>query len=113
MPRPLAELLKVDEPAWPIVQQWIAEAKNPVEVLPAGDKAGEELESLQLTARSPMGAIVYHTGGLLVDHGWLRVLGSGHPRLPRATGQWNRGRAFDANGQSRGFLLVADDVLGG
>jgi len=84
MPRPLADLLKTDDPAWPLVQQWIAEARNPVEVLPVTQKAADaELEALQVTVRSPMGAIAYHTGGLLVDHGWVRILGSGHARLPK------------------------------
>jgi hypothetical protein len=114
MPRPLADLLKTDDPAWPLVQQWIAEARNPVEVLPVTQKAADaELEALQVTVRSPMGAIAYHTGGLLVDHGWVRILGSGHARLSRTITGWNRGRSTDASGQSRGFLLVADDVLGG
>src|SRR5262245_57216917 len=32
--RALQELLNVDEPAWPLVQSWLREATNPVEVLP-------------------------------------------------------------------------------
>jgi hypothetical protein len=53
-----------------------------------------------------MGAIVYETGRLLIDSGWLRVLGSGHARLTRTLPGWNVGR-------SDGFLLVADDAIGG
>lgn len=64
------------------------------------------LLSLQVTTRSTMGAVAYETGGLLIDHGWLRVLGSGHPKLARDIVDWNKGR-------SSGFLLVADDVVGG
>ena len=60
-----------------------------------------------------MGAIIYHTGGLLVDHGWLRFLGSGSSKLSRSLAAWNRGRSSDENGNSRGFWLVADDVIGG
>lgn len=45
-------------------------------------------------------------GGILVDGGWLRILGSGHGKLGRNIATWNEGRA-------QGFLLVADDVLGG
>lgn len=45
-------------------------------------------------------------GGLLIDHGWLRVLGSGHAQLPRNLSDWNDGRA-------EGYLLVADDAAGG
>jgi hypothetical protein len=54
-----------------------------------------------------MGAVVHDTGGILIDHGWLRVLGSGHPRLPRTLPGWNEQVAPD------GFYLVADDAVGG
>lgn len=35
--RTLEELICLDDPGWPEVQQWIAEAKNHVDVLPASD----------------------------------------------------------------------------
>jgi hypothetical protein len=60
-----------------------------------------------------MGAIVYETGGLLIDHGWLRILGSGNSRLPRSLASWNEGRTMFGDGEQPGYLLVADDVLGG
>jgi len=53
-----------------------------------------------------MGALAYETGGILIDSGWLRFLGSGHPKLPRDLADWNKGR-------SHGFYLVADDAVGG
>lgn len=112
--RPLSELINTDEPAWPEVQQWIAGATNAVEVLPVNESNRDAaLLAIQVTTRSPMGAIVYETGGLLIDHGWLRILGSGHSRLPRSLASWNDGRTMFGDGQSPGYLLVADDVLGG
>jgi hypothetical protein len=112
--RSLLELLNTDEPAWPLVQTWLREATNPVEVLPPSDPArGDALVATQVTTRSPMGAIIYETGGLLVDHGWLRLLGSGHPRLPRSLPEWNRGRSWREGVESPPFLLIADDVVGG
>lgn len=105
--RPLAELLNTQEPAWEFVSQWIREAKNKVEVLPKTPaRADSTLLAAQVTTRSPMGAIVYETGGLLIDGGWLRILGSGSPRLNRTLMGWNAGKP-------EGMLLVADDVLGG
>jgi hypothetical protein len=53
-----------------------------------------------------MGAIAYETGGILVDNGWLRLLGSGNQKLHRDIAAWNAGRA-------EGFVLCGDDVLGG
>lgn len=112
--RQLPELLEQSEPAWPLVQEWVREATNAVEVLPASMPGREEeLLATQVTTRSPMGAVIYETGGLLIDHGWVRVLGSGHPRLPRSLPGWNNGRTVPTEDGRPSFLLVADDVLGG
>jgi len=111
----LHELINRDDPGWPIVQRWVAEATNSVEVLPPPDNAAREraLLDTQVTTRSPMGAINYESGGIVVDHGWLRILGSGHPRLPRSLPGWNFKRSFSVTGQPAPFLLIADDVVGG
>jgi hypothetical protein len=109
----LKDLLSHD-PAWPLVREWIAAASNPVEVLPASDPdRSRALEELQVTTRSPMGAVVYETGGLLIDGGWLRMLGSGHPRLPRTLPGWNKGRTWSEEQSPPPLLVVADDVVGG
>ena len=104
--RPLNELINEIDPALPLVREWIAAAAIPCEVLAPSSRSDEVLLALQVTTRSPMGAIAHGTGGLLLDGGWLRVLGGGHPRLPRDLAGWNAGRAD-------GFLLVADDAAGG
>src|SRR4249920_1805589 len=104
--RPLTELIDRDEPALPLVREWIASSVRPVELLPPSNVREDALFRTQVTTRSPMGAIVYETGGILIDHGWLRILGSGNPRLTRTLPGWNEGR-------SDGFFLVADDAIGG
>jgi hypothetical protein len=82
--------------------------------LPASEPdRAQALQAAQVTTRSPMGAIVYETGGLLIDDGWLRVLGSGHARLPRTLGAWNAGRASCPAGQRPSMWIVADDAVGG
>ena len=55
--RPLSELIDTEDPAWPEVQEWIAGATNPVEVLPV-DRANRDsaLLAIQVTTRSPMAA---------------------------------------------------------
>ncbi|HVX91562.1 MAG TPA: DUF2625 domain-containing protein [Candidatus Paceibacterota bacterium] len=112
--RPLEELVETQDPAWPLVQSWIETASNAVNVLPVDrDKADAALVQLQVTTRSPMGAIVHHTGGLLIDHGWLRVLGSGSQRLPRSLPDWNAQIVRSPAGAPPPFLLIADDILGG
>jgi len=110
----LDELVSTNEPAWDVVREWLADAKNHCEILPNEvSRAEMELVNAQVTTRSPMGAVIYETGGILIDHGWIRVLGSGSPRLDRGLMEWNKGKSFDNYGDVPGFLLVADDVIGG
>jgi hypothetical protein len=111
--RTLSELLDRIDPAWPLVEGWIAEATNVTEVLPPADTAGESLVALQVTTHSPLGAVIFHTGGVLIDHGWLRVLGSGHPRLPRSLPRWNFACGMTESTIPPRWVLVADDVVGG
>ena len=109
----LKDLLS-DDPAWQFVRGWIAAASNQVEVLPARDPdRSRALEEMQVTNRSPMGAVIYETGGLLIDGGWLRMLGSGHPRLPRTLPGWNKGKTWSDAQSAPPLLVVADDVIGG
>lgn len=103
--RSLAELTTTDEPAWPWIQGLVAQAPA-AQLLPRDAvQADAALLSLQVTVRSPLGALVHGSGGLLVDHGWLRLLGSGSARLPRSISDWNR--------DGSGLLLVGDDAVGG
>jgi hypothetical protein len=104
--RNLEQLLNDDEPAIHLINEWIAAAVVPAEILPPSPRRADVLVSLQITTRSPLGALAYDTGGALVDHGWLRFLGSGHERLGRDLQGWNSGRSQD-------FLLFADDAVGG
>jgi uncharacterized protein DUF2625 len=111
--RPIEELLNTKDPGWPLVQGWIAAAKNKVEILPCDSaKAKVALYKTQVTTRSPMGAIVYATGGILVDGGWIRILGSGSNKLSRTLPEWNEGKAPNV-GEKPAFYLIADDVIGG
>lgn len=91
-----------------MVQDWVANATVPVEVLGADSLAGEiALYATQVTTRSPMGAVAYNSSGIFIDDGWLRVLGAGkNPRFDRSLPSWNEGRSDQ-------FYLIADDVVGG
>lgn len=113
--RPLSELINHQESAWnDFLQTWIKEAKNKVEVLPKdSERADSALYYSQVTTRSTMGSVVYETGGILVDDGWIRILGSGSQKLSRNLMGWNKGKSFLSFGQQPVYLLIADDVLGG
>ena len=112
--RPIDELVNTKEPGWVLVKEWMNSAKNKIQVLPCDStKAREALYQIQVTTRSPMGAVVYSSGGLLIDEGWIRVLGSGNEKLNRSLSDWNKGKTFKEYGEQPGFLLIADDAIGG
>jgi len=112
--RSLDELIDKSDPGWTFVKEWIDSANNKVEILPVDTtKANDALYKTQVTTRSPMGAIVYMTGGLLIDNGWIRILGSGNSKLNRTLPDWNKGKTLKDSVQTSGFLLIADDVIGG
>jgi hypothetical protein len=100
-----------EEDAISLIRGSIAGAPTDIAVLDSPQGTGQRaLEALQVTTRSPLGAVAFHTGGILVDHGWLRILGSGAPRLPRAIDLWNGVAGSPRFAQG---LLIADDALGG
>lgn len=108
------ELIEKADPGWTIVQDWIKTAKNKVEVLPVNAvNAKEALYKTQVTTRSTMGAVVFMTGGILVDDGWIRILGSGNSKFNRILPDWNKGKSFKEFGEKPSFLLIADDAIGG
>lgn len=112
--QPVEELLNGGEEGWTVVEDLLKSAKNKVEILDANvDRAKESLYRTQVTTKSPMGAIVYKTGGVVVDDGWIRILGSGSDRLNRTLPEWNKGKSFREFGETPSFLLIADDVIGG
>jgi hypothetical protein len=84
--RPLEELINKEDSGFRLIENWIKEAKNGVEILGKDStKADTALYRTQVTTRSPMGAIIYETGGILVDNGWIRILGSGSENEKRFT----------------------------
>lgn len=110
----LDTLINKTDPAWPLVRNWVDSAKNKVEVLEVDSaKAREVLYHTQVSTYSSLGAVIYNSGGIMVDNGWLRILGSGSSRLNRSVSEWNRGKTIREYGDKPAYLLVADDAVGG
>lgn len=104
----LDKLIIQDSDTWQDLQNQIVNATNHVKALPKNTASCEQtLLNLQVSTHSTLGAIVYETGGLLINHGWVRVIASGHAKFQRNISDWN------AQIHANGFLVVADDVLGG
>jgi hypothetical protein len=109
--RPIEELINTTDPGWKLVKEMIDSATNKVEVLPADSmRARTALYDLQITSRSSLGAMVLNTGGILIDHGWIRILGSGSAKLDRGVMEFHR-KLYPA--QNPGYIVVADDAIGG
>ena len=114
--RTLSELTDVDDPAWSYVAGLIGASPVPVEVLsPDRARCEASLRQLQVSARSALGAVALNTGGLLADHGWLRVYGGcGTPGGMPGIAEVNEFPAEPAPGGIPAHgLVIAHDVLGG
>lgn len=112
--RELNELIGVDDPAWPALRKEFAGASVPVEVLPGdADRGRACLLQLQVSAASFLGALVLHSGGLLLDHGWLRVYGGGCRHLPGLAAVNHFPAGFDPAWRPLDGLVIGHDALGG
>lgn len=102
------ELYSEEDSAILEIKKWQSASDRTITFLPAAyEEAKKQLVDLQVSTRSTLGAVVYETGGILINHGWLRILGSGHSDLPRSIPSWNQQCGMNQ------ALLVADDVIGG
>ncbi|MCR8845642.1 DUF2625 domain-containing protein [Paenibacillus sp. SC116] len=103
----ISELL-VEDNAWMMIQDWIGDSQANIRILENTEVEGKEaLFHLQITNKSTMGAIALECGGFLIDHGWLYILGSGHPEIFGSLINNTHQSLFE-----EGFV-VAYDVVGG
>jgi hypothetical protein len=93
---------------WDEIEAAVGGSPCAVEILPTDPgRAAACLYRLQVSTNSWLGCLVYLSGGLVVDDGWLRILASGYPQrsLP------------DIHTVNAGFggagLVVAQDIMGG
>jgi hypothetical protein len=115
MRRTVGQLINGAEDAWPTVLGWIQASARPVMVEPVVGTSGEAtLFALQVTTRSPLGAIAFRSGGIVVDHGWLRILGAGGGRIGDGLRAWNGLDGAPAlQPPLDGAMVVAYDAMGG
>ncbi len=94
-----------------IVQRLLAEAH--LCRLLDGDpvRAAHALDVLGATEDSLLGGLIAGCGGVIVDGGWLRILGSGGPEIGDGIVEWNT--AAPGFEPPQGAVIVAHDVLGG
>lgn len=95
---------------WMEVKEWIQRARNEVIAEPPGppsDWSGR-LESVRLLAD-----VVDHFAYLSIDHGWLRVLGTGTEEGVGSLSPWLSIDPSTADAESTNRIVFAHDVVGG
>ncbi|NGZ75670.1 DUF2625 family protein [Saccharibacillus alkalitolerans] len=111
----LHELLSEDS-AWPELSEALRTAKNEVRVLDRDRQRAEEtLVGMQTSDRTTLGAVVLNCGGLLIDRGWLRVLGSGGEEIAGDIRSWNGlgPEPLELKFKPEGYVIAAYDIAGG
>jgi len=59
----LEELINKEDPFIKVMDKWVSEAKNKVTVLPPSNNSDQILLDVQVSTRSILGTLIYHTGG--------------------------------------------------
>lgn len=103
--RTLVDLICTDDPGITVINNILSFSATQHVVLPSSEKRDDVLLHVRVSTRSTLGAVAYETGGIIVDNGWLRFLGSGHESLTTSLIDWNPTK--------RGYYIIATDVLGG
>ncbi|HYE83326.1 MAG TPA: DUF2625 family protein [Clostridia bacterium] len=108
------ELVDANESTKQLIEKWIGESSKKIVTIPSDREcATRTIEDLQITTKSVLGATIYYYAGLMIDHGWIRILGSGNKTTRRNISNWNQIATNGKCSKLPGALLVADDVLGG
>jgi len=82
--------VNVNEQTWNEILRIFDEGTNRINVLFVDPvRAQNTVSSLQLNENSYIGAIARHSGGVLVDGGWIKLLGSGNNAVFGDLLSWN------------------------
>lgn len=88
--RSIEQLIDHEHHAWEELLALFRNGSNAYEVLPADPGAAKStLMGLQVSTRSYLGVVAYETGGILIDEGWIRLLGSGANGIFGSLISWN------------------------
>lgn len=108
------ELIDRENHAWGELKELLDQGKNTYTYAPAQPEIGEDaLYQLQVSTRSYLGAVAYETQGIVVDHGWITLLGAGGDSVYGSLTRWN-GLSTDPCVQAlQGMMVAAYDAAGG
>ena len=98
-------MINLEDPGISFIKELMEKSSSTIEILPPSNQNEKILLSLQVTTYSTLGAIAYDTGGILVQNGWLRILGSGNHKIKHTL--------MMTSPTTDGFILIAHDAVGG
>jgi hypothetical protein len=92
----------------------MSQAGARVRVLPVEPHRGEPVaRALGVSERSSLWAMATNVGALMIDDGWVRVLGGGVSGQHADLAEWNGLSDGPTFQKSVGFFVVGYDVMGG
>lgn len=110
----LEELINNAEDAWTEIIETINNSFIKTEILSTTlDQGIQSLFEIQVTTRSYLGSIAYHCGGLVVNNGWLRILGAGNTQIPSVARINNLHLVNTEEFTPTYYVIFAYDVIGG
>ena len=114
MKKKIEELIFNTDTAWEFIRDILENSSNKYRLLePNRERGKETLLNLQITNKSTMGSIIIETGGILIDSGWLKILGSGNLEICGDILSWNGFSDTNIKNTLANALIIAYDVIGG
>lgn len=110
----VAELVDRENHAWEELKELLDSGQNTYVYVPAKQEAGEDtLYRLQISTKSYLGVVAYETEGIVLDHGWITLLGAGGDSTYGSLTSWNGVSEQPWVDVLEGMMVVAYDAAGG
>lgn len=108
------ELVDRENHAWEELKELLDHGQNKYTYVPAQREVGEDaLHRLQVSTKSYLGAVAYETAGIVLDDGWITLLGSGGDQTFGSLTSWNGVADKPCVPALEGMMVVAYDAAGG
>ncbi|MEO2206661.1 DUF2625 family protein [Paenibacillus pabuli] len=108
------QLLDRDNHAWGELKELLDNGQNTYEYVSARREDAEDaLYRLQVSTKSYLGAVAYETEGIVLDYGWITLLGAGGESIFGSLTSWNDVSDKPCVQALDGMMVVAYDVAGG
>jgi hypothetical protein len=99
---------------WEVIEDWFRRSRHHVELFHADPLgAAVMIDNLGIDPESTVAEVARNIGGGFVDHGWFRLLGSGHERMTLGLDVWNGVDSRLEPSRPGDLFVVGNDAVGG